>query len=131
MAFKTPSTTHCSSFSFSAVLRGILTALSTIIIGTLILGIVYHFTGIAESSMPVTSSILLFIGVFLGGFLSSRYSGSRGLFHGLGVGLVVFILIWLLMGIFLAAGVAFVPLMQKFLICLVAGSLGGIAGVRV
>lgn len=130
MAFKTPSTNH-SSFSLSSVSRGILAALAIIIIGTLFLGIVYHFTGIAESTMPVASSILLFIGVFAGGFLSSRQSGSRGLFHGLGVGIAVFILIWVLMGIFLVAGVAFVPLIQKFFICLVAGSLGGIAGVGV
>ncbi|MFZ5648459.1 MAG: TIGR04086 family membrane protein [Bacillota bacterium] len=128
MAFKTPSTTH-SSFSFSAVFRGILTALAIIIIGALFLGIVYHFTGIADSSMPVTSSILLFVGVFLGGFLSSKQSGTKGLFHGLGVGILVFVLIWLLMGIFLTAGVAFVPLIQKFFICVVAGSLGGIVGV--
>jgi len=128
MSFKAPAGSN-SVFSFVSVFRGLLTALAAMLIGILFLGIIYYFTGITESTMPVTASILLFIGVSLGGFYSSRHSGSKGLVHGLATGIAVFILIWLLMGIFLPAGVAFFPLIQKLLICLVGGSLGGIFGV--
>ncbi|MHB8157033.1 MAG: TIGR04086 family membrane protein [Desulfocucumaceae bacterium] len=128
MSFK-PSATSRPSINFTAIFRGLAAALGLSLAGSFLLGVVYHYTGLKESTLPLSSSILLFASVFLGGFLSSRHSGSRGLFHGLSVGFLVFILIWLFTGLFLATGLGFIPLLQKFLVCAVGGTLGGIFGV--
>ncbi|MFZ5644360.1 MAG: TIGR04086 family membrane protein [Bacillota bacterium] len=128
MTFKPPATAR-QSINFTAVFRGIVVALVLSVAGSFIIGLIYHLSGIRESTLPVTSSVLLFLSVLIGGLISSRHSGSKGLIHGLGVGIFIFILIWLLSGLFLSSGIGFVPLMQKLLVCLAGGSLGGIIGV--
>ncbi|MFZ5632217.1 MAG: TIGR04086 family membrane protein [Bacillota bacterium] len=130
MAFKSPGPSPSRpALYLPAIFRGSAMAVIVSLIGILFLGIIYHFTGLMESTLPLIASIILLVSVFCGGFSASRQSGAKGLFHGLGVGIVIFFLIWILMGVFLPAGVAFIPLIQKFFICLVGGSLGGIAGV--
>lgn len=129
MAIKSPNNPTRPALDFAGIIRGSAIAVGVALAGSIILGIIYHFTGIKESTLPIASSLILLIGVFSGGFTASRRSGNKGLFHGLGVGILIFILIWIIMGLFLPAGVAFLPLVQKFLICIVGGSLGGIAGI--
>lgn len=128
MAIKSPNPSR-PALDLAGILRGTALAAGIALAGSIFLGVIYHFTGFRESTLPVASSVILLIGVFFGGFTASRRSGNKGLFHGLGVGIVIFILIWIMMGLFLPAGVSFIPLVQKLLICLVGGSLGGIAGI--
>ncbi|MCL6477791.1 MAG: TIGR04086 family membrane protein [Peptococcaceae bacterium] len=130
MAFKSPGPIPGQpALHLPAIIRGSAMALALSLIGILLLGITYHFTGLMESTLPLFATVILLVSVFVGGFSASRQSGGKGLFHGLGVGMVIFLLIWVLMGVLLPAGVAFTPLMQKFFICLIGGSLGGIAGI--
>lgn len=128
MAIKSPNAAR-PALDIGGIARGTALTAAIAFAGTLIMGVIYHFTGISESTLPLAASVILFIGVFYGGFTAARRSGNRGLFHGLGVGILMFILIWILMGVFLPAGVFFVPLMQKLAICLVGGSLGGVVGI--
>lgn len=128
MAIKSPNPSR-PALDFAGILRGTALAAGIALAGSIVLGVIYHFTGFRESTLPIASSAILLIGVFSGGYTASRRSGNKGLFHGLGVGIAIFILIWTMMGLFLPAGVSFIPLVQKLLICLVGGSLGGIAGI--
>ncbi len=128
MAVKRPSPTR-PALDFTGIFRGSAVAVAIALIGSFFLGMIYHFTGLTESTLPLSASVILLAGVFCGGFTAARRSGTKGLFHGLGVGLIIFILIWILMGIFLPAGVAFLPLVKKLFICLVGGALGGVAGI--
>jgi len=128
MAIKRPSPTR-PALDFGGIFKGSLIALAVALAGSFFLGLIYHFTGLREASLPVSSSVILLFGVFCGGYSAARRSGSRGLFHGVGVGLVIFILIWLLMAFFLPAGAAFFPVVQKLLVCLAGGALGGVVAV--
>ncbi|MHB8918196.1 MAG: TIGR04086 family membrane protein [Desulfocucumaceae bacterium] len=128
MAIKKPNPTR-PALDFTGILRGTALAAVTSVIGAFLLGVIYHFTGIADSTLPLAASVILLAGVFSGGFSAARRSGTKGLFHGLGVGLLVFILIWIFMGLFLPGGVLLVPLAQKLFICLIGGSLGGVLGI--
>ena len=117
------------SLDFIGIFRGAAMAVAISFAGSLILGTVYHFSDIMESTLPLGISIILLMAVFGGGFSAAKRAGNRGLFHGLGVGVVIFILIWILMALFLPAGVTFIPLVQKLLICLLGGALGGVIGI--
>ncbi|MCL6610060.1 MAG: TIGR04086 family membrane protein [Peptococcaceae bacterium] len=128
MAIKMPAPNR-PALDLAGIFRGSAIAAAVALAGSFILGMVYHFSGLAESTLPLITSIILLAGVFSGGYAAARRAGTKGLFHGLGVGAVIFILIWILMGLFLPAGVSLIPLAQKFLICLVGGALGGIAGI--
>lgn len=130
MAFKSPSPGPGQTvLSFPAIFRGSAVAALVSLTGLLLLAIIYHFTGLMESTLPLIASILLLVSVFSGGFAASKRSGTKGLFHGLGVGVAIFFFIWILMALLLPAGVVFIPLIQKLLLCLAGGALGGIAGV--
>lgn len=128
MVFKKPNNIQ-QTLDFVAIFRGTAVAVAFSLIGIFFLGMTYHFTGLGESTLPLITSILLFISVFLGGFAASRHSKIKGLYHGFGTGIIVFLFIWLLMGLFIPAGVAFIPLVQKLFVCLIGGTLGGISGV--
>ncbi|HBV97629.1 MAG: hypothetical protein JL50_03700 [Peptococcaceae bacterium BICA1-7] len=128
MAFKPPASAR-PSVNFTALFRGMIAALALALTGSFFLGTLYHFTGIKETTLPLASSILLFLSVFTGGLFSSRFSGSRGLLHGITVGLVIFLIIWLLTGLFLPGGLGLISIIQKLLICAAGGTLGGIVGV--
>lgn len=128
MTFKNPNSIQ-QSLDFTAIFRGTAIAVAFSLMSTFFLGMTYHFSGLGESTLPLVTSILLFISVFLGGFAASRRSKSKGLYHGLSTGIIVFLFIWLLMGLFIPTGIAFIPLMQKLFACLVGGTLGGIFGV--
>lgn len=128
MAIKRPNPTR-PALDFTGIFRGAAIAVAVFLIGSFILGIIYHFTGLLESTLPYTSSAILLTGVFYGGFSAARRSGNKGLFHGLGVGVIIFILILIMMALFLPAGVSFIPLVQKLFICLIGGALGGVLGI--
>lgn len=130
MTYKKPNNIQ-HSLDFIAIFKGTAVAIAFTLMSTFFLGMTYHFSGLGESTLPIVTSILLFISVFLGGFTASRQSKSKGLYHGLGTGIVVFLLIWLLMVIFIPTGTTFIPLMQKLFVCLVGGTLGGIFGVSI
>lgn len=127
MAIKRPSPTS-PPFDFAGIFRGSAIAVAIALAGSFTMGVIYHVTGLRDSTLPITASAILLIGVFCGGLTAARRSGAKGLFHGLGVGLIVFFLIWIVMA-FLPAGVSFFPLAQKLFICLAGGALGGIAGI--
>jgi putative membrane protein (TIGR04086 family) len=128
MPYKPPKTAS-PAFSYPSIFKGTAAAVLLTLTGTFFLSLIYHFTGLKESTLPLVGLILLLSSVFLGGFMASRQSGNRGLFHGLGVGIVFFLFIWIMMGLFLPAGTAFIPIIQKLLVCLAGGALGGILGV--
>jgi len=129
MPIKAPNAGHPALFNPAAVFRGSAVAIIFSITGSLLLGIIFHFSNLKESSLPLASSTLLFISVFCGGFTASKHSQAKGLMHGIGVSIIIFVLIWLFIGIIMPEGISFIPLFKKFLLCFISGSLGGILGV--
>lgn len=115
--------------NLAAVIRGTLAAVIVSILGSAALGLVYYFTGLPEGTLPWVAAGVFALGVFVGGGLAAQMAGSRGLFHGLAVAVAFFVISWLITGLLLPAPVLFPGMLSKFLLCLIAGALGGILGV--
>lgn len=118
-----------SPFNFSALLRGTLYAIVLSVLGSGVMGMVYFLTSLSESTLPWLASSILFLSVMVGGGAAARKVGSNGLYHGLGVGIMFFLLSLFLALVFLPATVLFIPMLQKLLLALAAGALGGMLGV--
>lgn len=111
------------------VRRGILTALVAALSLILICALLFHFTPLSESLLPVFSLIILIASVFLGSLVGAREAGIKGLLHGLVIGLIFFILIAILSAIIAPGSLALLVLVKKLLGCLIAGICGGMIGV--
>ncbi len=117
-----------SIINVKATINGTLIAATVSVFCALILAIVYHVSGFMDPSLPLGSSIIIFIGVLAGSYFTSKKAGTKGLFHGLAVGTTVFILIVGLI-IFLPVDIAPMTIINKIFVCLIAGAVGGIFGV--
>lgn len=115
--------------SFPAILRGTLAAVVISVLGSAVLGLVYYFTGLREGTLPLLAAGVFMLGVFVGGGIAAQYAGVRGLYHGLAVALAFFVVSWLITGLLLPSGIILVGLLQKLLLCLGAGAVGGVLGV--
>lgn len=111
------------------VRRGILSALFSALLLILIAALIFHFTPLSESLLPITSLLILVISAFIGGFVGAREAGIRGLLHGMIIGCIFFILVALISSILAPGSLAFLVFIKKFLACLIAGTCGGILGV--
>ncbi|AEG15012.1 hypothetical protein Desku_1429 [Desulfofundulus kuznetsovii DSM 6115] len=117
------------SFSLWEVLRGTLLGLAVSFLGSALIGAGYYFTSLSESSLPWFAAGLFFFSVLVGACSAASRAGNRGLFHGLGVAVLFFLVSWLLATTVLPSQVMPVSLLQKLILALVAGALGGILGV--
>lgn len=114
---------------FTAVLRGTLAAVVISVLGSAVLGLVYYFTGLKEGTLPLLATGVFLLGVFVGGGMAAQYAGVRGLYHGLAVALAFFVISWLITGLLLPSPIILSGLLQKLLLCLGAGAVGGVLGV--
>ncbi|MBE3589039.1 MAG: TIGR04086 family membrane protein [Thermoanaerobacteraceae bacterium] len=117
------------SFSLWAVVWGTFTGLVISLLGSVIIGAGYYFTALSESNMPWLAAGLLFISVLTGAWTAACRAGSMGLLHGLGVAVLLFLLSWLFTATVIPAPVVPVSMVQKLVLTLVAGALGGVLGV--
>lgn len=129
MAFNRPDSVE-PFLNINGITRGTIAAAAITFLGSIALGTVYHVSGLMDSSLSISSSVIMLIGVLSGGFLAARKANAKGLYHGISVGISTFIII-LLLALFTPVGFALVPVFKKLLICLIGGAIGGILGVSV
>lgn len=114
------------SFQISLVTQGIVIAAITSLLLTLILSIIYYFSSTQESSLH--SLICIAISVFLGALIAANQAGSKGLIYGLAIGFGFFILSVLVYYIFYEGSPSWWVILQKALVSIVTGGLGGTVG---
>jgi len=122
-------TTSYPPLNLNAVFKGLLAAIITTILGSAVSGVVYHVTTLSEQTLPLASSGLFYFSIFTGSVFAAREAGCKGLVHGIGVALLFVLFGWLLANLFLNAKAAFLVVLQKTIISLVTGALGGVLGV--
>lgn len=116
------------TFDLNSALLG--TVLAVIVAALLIVlgGTTLYFSPATEKWIPAVGLLIFFLSIFSGSFFAAKKAGTKGLFHGLGVGMMFF-LICILLGVFMDADILGLAFGKKFVITLLAGSLGGIWGV--
>lgn len=110
-----------------AILTGLLWSLLTGLLLASVTGLLLYFTPLSEGLLPLLASIILALAVFGGGLQAARLAAARGFAQGIGVGLSFFLVI-------LALGWTAAPLLlaafaKKLGLCLLAGAMGGVAGM--
>lgn len=111
------------------VRRGVLTALCAAILLILISALLFHFTPLSESLLPVTSLSILIISAFIGSFVGAREAAIKGLLHGLIIGTIFFIVVALVSTIIAPGSLVLTVFIKKLLACLISGICGGMVGV--
>lgn len=109
------------------LLVGLLHALGAALGLAMVLGFLLYATPLSEARLPVMAGVILALAVFWGALQAARLAGSRGLWQGLGVGFLFSLVILLLSWTGVPANLALFG--QKLGISLLAGAMGGIAGV--
>lgn len=110
-----------------AVLTGLIYSLLSGLGLATLLGFLLYFTPLSQGILSMLASVIVALAVFFGGLQAARIASARGLVQGLGVGLLFFIVV-------LAAGwtsgsLAMGAASKKLGICLLAGAMGGVAGM--
>lgn len=117
--------------NLQAIMKGVLTALIITVLGSAVLGVAYHFTSLAEKTLPQASNILYYLSVFVGSLSSARWAGYKGLVHGIGVAVVFVLFGWLIANYLLHTQNLSNALWQKAIFSCLVGAVGGILGVGV
>ncbi|MCG0277319.1 MAG: TIGR04086 family membrane protein [Thermanaeromonas sp.] len=109
------------------LLLGLLYALVAALLQAVLLGFLFYVTPLSEGWLPLLAMVILALAVFIGALQAARMAGSRGLWQGLGVALL-FILVLSALS-WTSGALTFKTLAQKLGLSLLAGAMGGIAGV--
>ncbi|MGB9781503.1 MAG: TIGR04086 family membrane protein [Moorellaceae bacterium] len=109
------------------MLVGLLHALGAALGLALLLGISLYATPLSEAYLPLMAAVILALAVFWGALQAARRAGSHGLWQGMGVGLMFSLVILLLSRTGVAVDLAL--FFQRLGLSLLAGAMGGIAGL--
>lgn len=120
-----------SGLNLPAIGKGVVVTVLLAVLACPVAGTIFHFSSASERFLPWVALGILLLGVLTGSVLSVKQAGHKGLLHGVGVGLVSFILLWLLALIILPGSLAVVGVLQKFLVLVGGGALGGVLGLAV
>ena len=112
-----------------SIYRGTLVSLGLSLGFSVLVGLTYYFTNLAENTMSWVATGILFISVASGSAYAAKKARNKGLFNGLGVGFTTFIIIWLLAGLFLPGHILLVGALGKLSLTLLAGAIGGMVGI--
>ena len=118
-------------FNTNAVFKGVAAALVITIAGSAIMGSVYHLTALSEESLPQASASLLYFSIFAGSVVAAREAAYKGFLHGAMVALMFILVSWLVAKLFMGLQASFVYTVQKALIAIISGAIGGIFGVGI
>jgi putative membrane protein (TIGR04086 family) len=113
-------------FQILLVAKGIVIAAVITLVLTLILSLVYYFTSVQESMLH--SFLCLAIGITSASIYTSLEAGSKGLIYGLAVGFGFFLITLIVHLVFYTDNPSWLVLIEKLLISLAAGALGGTLG---
>lgn len=114
------------SLQISLVSQGIVIAAIVSLILTLILSVIYYFSSIQESTLH--SIIILAVSVFVASMLVAYQAGSKGILYGLSIGLGFFVLSIIVSYIFYSGNPSWIIVLEKALVSMIAGVLGGTIG---
>jgi putative membrane protein (TIGR04086 family) len=117
------------ALNWVAIGRGLLIALALAVVLSLFATLLLYFSSLSAKLLPSIAAAILLISVFFGGSLAAARAGGKGLFHGLGVGLGFFVLMWVLGALLFPGPLTLIGLLEKLLLAVSAGALGGILGV--
>jgi putative membrane protein (TIGR04086 family) len=114
------------SFEISQVSKGVFIAVICSFVLTLLLSVLYFFTDVQESL--IHTLIIGGLSVLIGSFTIAFQSGSKGLIYGLAVGFGFFLFSIVIYYIFYEGNPTLKILLEKLLVSLVTGALGGTLG---
>lgn len=112
--------------SKNALVLGMGLALGISLLMALVGGLIFYFTPLTEAFLPHYVLLAGICSTFAGGFAAARRAGVKGLWHGLAVGLVYLAVLLVISALFLHPQYFH---WQSFFYYLLAGLLGGVAGV--
>ncbi len=91
--------------------------------------ILVYFTGIKETLLSPFGKIILTMAVFFASAQISHYHGNRGLVRGVSTGIIFFVIVLILTLVFNKSIVSIGAFFYSLMVCVIAGSLGGILGI--
>ncbi|GAV23026.1 TIGR04086 family membrane protein [Carboxydothermus pertinax] len=114
-----------------ALFWGFIIALGTLLVfGTIFAVIFYYFTT-NFTWWTILSFSVIFLSLLAGGFVAGRKAQKKGLWHGLYLG-GIFIVIFFVFSLWVFhSPFSFVVFLEKSLVILLAGAIGGILGVSI
>lgn len=112
-----------------AIGKGVVVTLVLALLTCLLAGAIFYFSSASEKFLPWAASGILLFSALAGSILTAKQAGTKGLLHGVGVGLIAFVLLCLIALVALPGPLAIVGILQKFLILVAGGALGGMLGV--
>lgn len=115
--------------ALSVELKALGKALLLSVLLCVISAVLVYFTRISEMIFPILGRIILAITAFYAACTAARVRGSKGLLRGFNMGAAVFILVFIATLALQPAAVGIKTFACAFLLCLVAGAMGGIVGV--
>ncbi|MEW6726316.1 TIGR04086 family membrane protein [Desulforudis sp. 1088] len=118
-----------SSLSWPAVGRGILVAVSTMLILAVLATLIFYVSNLSERFLPWTAAFILFLGAVTGGWSAACRAGGKGLIHGSAVGVGLFLVLWIVAAFAVTGPLSLLGLAGKLVVTLTGGALGGILGV--
>jgi len=114
------------SLEISQVTKGILIAVIISFLLTLLLSLVYFFTSVQESL--IHTLVISGISVIAASFYIAYRSGRKGLIYGLAIGFGFLVFSLIIYYIFYEGNPSWKILLEKGLVDLIAGALGGTIG---
>ncbi len=111
----------------NALIKGLLTALISMLILVFILTIAFQFTMLSESLLETFGILILVISIIMGAIQAAKTAESRFLLHGFGVGMLYLFFI-LGVGYFFNYNLLDITFIKKLLYCTVSGLIGGLIG---
>jgi len=115
------------SFKGAYIFKGLFVTILISFIATLIMGLIYSFSPVLESQ--IHNLVIIALSVLLGSFYTTYNLGTKGLIYGLLVGFCFFIFSLIVYYIFSDSGSSFSIIIERLVICLITGAIGGTAGV--
>ncbi|RJQ28288.1 MAG: TIGR04086 family membrane protein [Peptococcaceae bacterium] len=116
------------NLNYPAILKGTVITICLSLLLSSVISLIYHFSSVSEQTLPWSVTLIILISVFSGALLAGREASNSGLFHGLAVGMSFFLISWLV-ALLLAAPVETIPLIEKLLLSIAVGAMGGVVGV--
>lgn len=114
------------SFPITRAAKGVLLAFAISLVFTLALSLVYFLTSLQESL--IHTLIITGLSVLLASFTAAYRSGAKGLYYGLSIGIGFSLLSVIIYNIFYEGNFAWLIVLEKLIICLVSGIIGGTLG---
>ena len=113
----------------SIELQGLFKSLLFGMIACIVASVIIYFSALEETLTGTIGRLILIASVFYAACYVSKSYGSKGLIRGLTMGVSFYIVLLIASLIFQVSGIDIQTYLLNLLICLGAGSFGGILGI--